>query len=56
MTKKTSSSTADYRAQQTLDEIADMMDVTRERIRQIEAKTLRKIRQRLVSKDIRTIY
>jgi len=52
MTKKTLSSTANYQAQQTLEEIADMMDVTRERIRQIEAKALRKMRQRLISRGI----
>lgn len=31
----------------TLEEIADIMGVTRERVRQIEAKALRKLRRRL---------
>ena len=31
----------------TLQEIADMMDITKERVRQIEAKALNKLRQRL---------
>jgi DNA-directed RNA polymerase sigma subunit (sigma70/sigma32) len=33
----------------TLQEIADMIDVTKERVRQIEAKALNKLRQRLRS-------
>jgi DNA-directed RNA polymerase sigma subunit (sigma70/sigma32) len=33
----------------TLQEIADMMDITKERVRQIEAKALNKLRQRLRS-------
>ena len=32
----------------TLQEIADMMDITKERVRQIEAKALNKLRQRLL--------
>ncbi len=32
----------------TLQEVADCFDVTRERIRQIEAKALRKMKQRLI--------
>lgn len=52
MTKKTSASAANHQAQRTLEEIADMMDVTRERIRQIEAKALRKLRQRLIARGI----
>ena len=34
----------------TLQEVADCFDVTRERIRQIEAKALRKMRQRLMQR------
>lgn len=34
----------------TLQEVADCFDVTRERIRQIEAKALRKMRQRLIQR------
>ena len=52
MSKKTLPSAANHQAQRTLEEIADMMDVTRERIRQIEAKALRKLRQRLISRCI----
>lgn len=36
----------------TLEEIASMFDITRERVRQIEAKALRKLRQKLASKVI----
>jgi DNA-directed RNA polymerase sigma subunit (sigma70/sigma32) len=36
----------------TLGEIADMMDITRERVRQIEGKALRKLRQKLASKGV----
>lgn len=32
----------------TLEEIADIMDITRERVRQIEKKALAKLRRRLV--------
>ena len=39
-------------ANRTLEEIADMMDVTRERVRQIEAKALRKLKQKLASKGV----
>jgi RNA polymerase nonessential primary-like sigma factor len=39
-------------ANRTLEEIADMMDITRERVRQIEVKPLRRIRQKLASKGI----
>jgi len=39
-------------ANRTQEEIADMMDVTRERVRQIEAKALRKLKQKLTSKGI----
>ena len=52
MSKKTLPSAANQQAQRTLEEIADMMDVTRERIRQIEAKALRKLRQQLINKGI----
>lgn len=51
MTKKISS-LQNYQSHRTLEEIANMMDVTRERIRQIEAKALRKLRQRLITKGI----
>ena len=37
----------------TLEEIAMMFDITRERVRQIEAKAIRRLRQKLVTKDIR---
>lgn len=36
----------------TLQEIADCFNVTRERIRQIEAKALRKVRQRLIQRGL----
>ena len=36
----------------TLEEIASMFDVTRERVRQIEAKALRSLRQKLTVKGI----
>lgn len=36
----------------TLKEIADMMDITRERVRQIEAKALRRLRQELATKGV----
>ena len=39
-------------ANRTLEEIADMMDITRERVRQIEAKALRRLRQKFASKVI----
>jgi len=37
----------------TLHEVADMLDLTRERVRQIEAKALMKIRKRLEAKGVR---
>ena len=52
MTKKTTSNASHHQNQRTLEEIADMFDVTRERIRQIEAKSLKKVRQRLISRGI----
>ena len=36
----------------TLEEVALMFDITRERVRQIEAKALRSLRQKLVIKNI----
>ena len=36
----------------TLEEIAHMMDITRERVRQIEVKVLRRLRQKLASKGV----
>jgi len=39
-------------ANRTLEEIADMMDVTRERVRQIEAKALRRLHSKLASKGV----
>ena len=36
----------------TLEEIASMFDITRERVRQIEAKALRRLHQKLVAKWI----
>ncbi len=36
----------------TLQEIADAMNLTRERVRQIEAKAIRKLRQRMVESKI----
>jgi len=49
-TKSTTKSTnADGR---TLEEIASMFDITRERVRQIEAKVLRSLRQKLTVKGI----
>jgi len=52
MTKKTLPSAANHQTQRTLEEIASMFDVTRERVRQIEAKALKKVRQRLISRSI----
>ena len=40
------------RGNYTLEEIADMMDVTRERVRQIEAMALRKLRWQLRKRGI----
>ena len=37
----------------TLHEVADILDLTRERVRQIEAKALMKIRKRLEAKGVR---
>lgn len=37
----------------TLQEVADCFDITRERVRQIEAKALRKMRIKLINKGIR---
>jgi len=37
----------------TLHQVADMLDLTRERVRQIEAKALMKIRKRLEAKGVR---
>ena len=45
----TKSSNTDGR---TLEEIASMFDITRERVRQIEAKALRSLRQKLTAKGI----
>ena len=36
----------------TLQEIADAMDLTRERVRQIEAKAIRKLRQKMTELKI----
>ena len=36
----------------TLEEIASMFEITRERVRQIEAKALRSLRQKLATKGI----
>ena len=36
----------------TLQEVADCFDITRERVRQIEAKALRSLRQKLDAKGI----
>jgi RNA polymerase primary sigma factor len=52
MTKKNLSGSANHQTQRTLEEIASMFDVTRERVRQIEAKALKKVRQRLISRGI----
>lgn len=41
--------TAPSETNYTLQEIADMMDLTKERIRQIEAKALNKVRRRLLA-------
>ena len=49
-------STAQLHDHLTLQEIADMMNVTRERIRQIEAKALRKVAVKLRSKDLTGEY
>ena len=38
----------------TLQEIADAMDLTRERVRQIEAKAIRKLRQKMTELKIRS--
>ena len=45
----TKSTNADGR---TLEEIASMFDITRERVRQIEAKALRSLHQKLLAKGI----
>jgi len=45
----TKSTNADGR---TLEEIASMFDITRERVRQIEAKALRSLHQKLAAKGI----
>ena len=45
----TKSSNTDRR---TLEEIASMFDITKERVRQIEAKALRSLRQKLAAKGI----
>jgi RNA polymerase primary sigma factor len=37
----------------TLQEIADAMNLTRERVRQIEAKALTKLRKKMQSKEIK---
>jgi DNA-directed RNA polymerase sigma subunit (sigma70/sigma32) len=37
----------------TLQEIADAMNLTRERVRQIEAKALTKLRKRMQTKEIK---
>ena len=37
----------------TLQEVADCFDITRERVRQIEAKALRKIRIKLINRGIK---
>ena len=37
----------------TLQEIADAMNLTRERVRQIEAKAIRKLRQKMTELNIR---
>lgn len=45
----------DFQYQQrdlTLQEVADCFDVTKERIRQIEAKALRKMRCRLIKRGV----
>ena len=52
MTKKNLPSASNQQTQRTLEEIASMFDVTRERVRQIEAKALKKVRQRLISRGI----
>lgn len=40
----------------TLQEVADCFDITRERVRQIEAKALRKMRIKLINKGIRDTF
>jgi len=40
----------------TLQEIADAMNLTRERVRQIEAKALTKLRKRMQTKEIKVSY
>jgi len=52
MSKKILDNPSQYPTPRTLEEIADMFDVTRERIRQIESKALKKVRQKLISKGI----
>ena len=37
----------------TLQEIADAMNLTRERVRQIEAKAIRKLRQKMTELNVR---
>lgn len=40
----------------TLQEVADCFDITRERVRQIEAKALRKMRIKLINIGIRDTF
>ncbi len=46
----------DMNTDHTLEEVGKQFDVTRERIRQIEAKALRKLRHRIRSEQLRSFY
>ena len=52
MSEKIFSKASQHPSPRTLEEVADMFDVTRERIRQIEAKALKKVRQKLITQGI----
>ena len=52
MSKKIFNKGSQHPSPRTLEEVADMFDVTRERIRQIEAKALKKVRQKLITQGI----
>ena len=44
------------RSDHTLEEVGQVFDLTRERIRQIEAQAIRKLRQPRRSENLRTFY
>jgi DNA-directed RNA polymerase sigma subunit (sigma70/sigma32) len=52
MNKTKANTKSTYTDGRTLEEITSMFDITRERVRQIEAKALRSLRQKLAAKGI----